>query len=105
MPFVLRPYRRFPICLPATYEAGFQEGQGTVWNLSPGGWRLSGNLSLQRGDVCSLKVRLASRKRVSVSAAIVRWVRGDEYGIETLVMSDESQERLKAYLHKRIKAL
>lgn len=27
MPYVLRPYRRFPVDLPVTYEHWFREGQ------------------------------------------------------------------------------
>ncbi len=34
MAFVLRPYRRFPVDLPLTHEARFQDGQGAVWNVS-----------------------------------------------------------------------
>ncbi len=56
MSFVLRHYRRFPVVSPMTYEHWFREGEGIVWNLSPTGWRLSGTLPLQLGDVCSLRV-------------------------------------------------
>ena len=30
-----------------------------------------------------------TQERVYVAAGIVRWVRGEEYGVETLVMDDE----------------
>jgi len=33
-----------------------------------------------------------------VAAAIVRRVRGEEYGVETLVMDDESRDDLEYYL-------
>ena len=113
MPFILRPYRRFPIDLPVTYEAGFargrafadgcsQDGQGAVWNVSQHGWRMSGNLRLERGDVCSFKVILPTRKHVSVAAGIVRWVRGQDYGIETLVIDERSHARLRAYIQARV---
>lgn len=102
MAFVVRPYRRFPIDLPVTYEAGFQDGRGAVWNVSQHGWRMSGNLRLERGDVCSFKVILPTRKHVSVAAGIVRWVRGQDYGIETLVIDERSQARLKEYIQARV---
>ncbi len=60
---------------------------------------------MQVGDVCSLNVRLAVRKWVSVSARIVRWVQGEECGIEAVAMNGESQERLNEYIQKRVKAL
>jgi hypothetical protein len=37
-----------------------------------------------------------------VAAGIVRWVRGEEYGLETLVMDEESRMDLYAYLSNRI---
>jgi|CXWL01.1.fsa_nt_gi hypothetical protein len=46
MPYVLRPYPRFPVSCSVTYESRFRDGCGTVFNLSTGGWRLCGNLSL-----------------------------------------------------------
>jgi len=39
-----------------------------------------------------------TQERVYVAAGIVRWVRGDEYGIETLEIDDDSQEDLDEYL-------
>jgi hypothetical protein len=33
MPFTLRPFRRFPVCCPVTYQCGDFESHGTVWVL------------------------------------------------------------------------
>jgi hypothetical protein len=52
-----------------------------------------------------MKVRLTVGKWIAVAAGKVRWVRGDECGIETLVMNTESEDALNAYLQERIKAL
>lgn len=103
MPFVLRPYRRFPTDCPVIYERLYDTGYGTAWNVSPTGFRVSGTLPLQPGDVCSLKVRLP--KQVSVLAGIVRWVRGDEFGIETLLMDTRDEVRLAVYIRDRMKTL
>lgn len=65
MPFVVRPYRRFPVVSPVTYEHWWRAGQGMVWNLSSTGWRLSGDLPLALGDICSLIVTLPSNKQVA----------------------------------------
>jgi hypothetical protein len=56
------------------------------------------NLPLRIGEVCSLTVNLSIDQRVYVAAGIVRWVRGEEYGGETLVIDDESREDVEEYL-------
>ena len=91
MPFKIRPYRRFPVQGSVTYNAGLYQGRGTVWDLSRYGWRLSGNLPLRVGQTCSLTVSLSNHHSVFVASVMVRWVRGDEYGVETL-MTDEINE-------------
>jgi hypothetical protein len=100
MAYILRPYRRFPVVIPVTYENWSQEGQGIIWNLSSAGWRLSGDLPLVIGDICSLSLTLPTNQPIAVLAGVVRWVRGEEFGIETLAMNDESQERLNEYIQE-----
>lgn len=84
-----------------TYNAGPFQGQGTIWNLSSAGWRFSGNLPLRIGEVCSLTVNLPTQEILYVVAGIVRWMRGEEYGVETLAMDDESREDMEQYLWQR----
>ncbi len=100
MPFTIRPFRRIPICCPVTYQVEEFEGFGMVWNVSPMGWRFSGDLPLRVGEVCSLTVRLPTYHDVYVAAAIVRWIRGEEFGVETLVMDEDSRDDLTDYLNR-----
>jgi len=46
-------------------------------------------------------VNLSIDHTIYVAAGIVRWVRGEEYGIETLVIDDESREEIEEYLWQR----
>jgi hypothetical protein len=101
MPYSIRAFRRFPLCCPVTYQAGLSEGQGIVWNLSVNGWHLSGNVPLRVGQTCPLTVNLPDRPSLLVSVAIVRWVRGQEYGLETLV-ADEQMRSLVEQVIKRL---
>ncbi len=105
MAFPLRHHYRFPIFSPLRYEVKLRNGHGAVTNLCHRGWRIYGNVPVSVGDICSLKIRLTTRKWVSVSAGIVRWVRGEECGIETVVMNDESQQQLNDYIQERVNAL
>ena len=105
MAFVLSHYRRFPVVIPATYENWSQEGQGIIWNLSSAGWRLSGDLPLAVGDICSLSMTLPTNQYIEVLAGVVRWVRREECGIETLAMNKTAHTRLNTYIQERIQAL
>ena len=100
MPFSIRPFRRFPVCCPVTYSAGLREGNGIVWNLSLNGWRLSGDLWLRVGQTCPLTVHLPNQLNLFVAGAIVRWVRGQEYGLETLVADKQAQRRVELLVHQ-----
>ena len=98
MPCTIRPSRRFPVCCPVTDQYGSFEGHGIAWNLSLTGWRFSGNLPLRIGELCSLTVNLQTQETLYVAAGIVRWARGEEYGVETLAIDDESRENMEQYV-------
>jgi hypothetical protein len=102
MPFTLRLYQRFPVYCSVTYNAGSFQGQGTVWNLSLNGWKLSGNLPMQVGQMCSLTVNLPNEESIVVTTAIVRWVRGQEYGLETLAVEKQTQSRVERVIKRLV---
>ncbi|MGH7182606.1 MAG: PilZ domain-containing protein [Nitrospiraceae bacterium] len=95
MPFIIRPFRRFPVQCPVSYHAGLSLGQGTLWNFSVNGWKLSGDVPLHVGQMCSLTVTLPNQPSFVVSAAIVRWARDKEYGLETLAIDKQVHSRLE----------
>jgi hypothetical protein len=100
MPFSIRPYRRFPVQCPVTYHAGPFQGSGTVWNLSSTGWRLSGDLPLRPGEVLSLTVTLPNEQHITVSEAIVRWSRGQEFAVEMVSIEQHTLTRLQHYVKR-----
>ena len=102
MPFTIPPYRRFPVYCPVIYHAGLSEDQGTVWNVSLNGWRLSGDLSLRVGQSFPMTVTIPDQRNIFVVAGIVRWRRGQEYGVETLVMEHHAHRRLEHYITRLV---
>lgn len=100
MPFILRPYRHFPVQCPVTYNAGPFQGQGTVWNLSIAGWRLSGDFPMRPGETVSLSVTLPNQQCIHVSEGIVRWVRDSEIAVENVFMDQHTKTRLQHYVTK-----
>ena len=51
--------------------------------------------------MCSLTVNLSIDQTVFVAAEIVRWARGEEYGVDTVVIDDEAPEDIEEYLSQR----
>jgi hypothetical protein len=102
MPFVVRPYRRFPLHCAVTYNAGPFQGQGTVWNFSQTGWRLSGDLPMRSGERLSLTVTLPNEQQINVSEAIVRWSRGQEFAVETVSIARHTRARLQHYVKRLV---
>ena len=102
MPFLIRPFRRFPICCSVTYNTGPFQGQGTVWNLSYSGWRFSGDLPLRPGEVCSLSMSLPNQETIFADAAEVRWVRANGYGTEIRQLDKLSKSRLENYVKRLV---
>jgi hypothetical protein len=102
MSFTLRPYRRFPVQCSVTYQAGPFQGQGTIWNLSCTGWRVSGDLLMLPGEFLSLIVTLPNTQCIEILLAVVRWSRGQEFAVETIIMKRHSDRRLQHYVNRLV---
>ena len=98
MSFSIRPDRRFPICCPVTYYVGLREGHGLVWNLSVNGCRFSGDVPLRVGQTCPLTITVPNQEGLFVAGVTVRWVRGQEYGVETVVVEKQTQSRVEHWV-------
>jgi hypothetical protein len=98
----MRPSRRFPVQCAVTYNAGPQ-GQGTVWNLSCMGWRLSGDLPMCPGETLSLAVTLSNEQQIVVPEAVVRWSRGQEFAVENVLIEQHNHVRLQHYVNRLVR--
>jgi hypothetical protein len=47
-------------------------------------------------------VNLPTQETLYVAAGVVHWMRGEEYGVETLVMDDESRDDQEQYVFQRV---
>ena len=102
MTFTLRLYQRFPVHGSVTYHVGLSQGQGIVWNFSLSGWKLSSEAPPQVGQTCSLTVNLPIEENIVVAAAIVRWVRGQEFGLETLAIEKQTHSRVEHVIKRLV---
>jgi hypothetical protein len=102
MPFSIRSFRRFPVQCSVTYNAGPFQGQGTIWNLSYTGCRLSGDLPMRPGELLSLTVTLPNEQRIEIPEAVVRWSRGQEFGVEAMAIEPHTRARLAHYVNRLV---
>jgi len=102
MPFSIRPYRRFPLQRPVTYNTGPFQGQGTVWNLSWTGWRLSDDLPMRPWESLSVTVTLPNEECIIVPGAVVRYSRGQEFAVKHLALEAHTQTRLQNYVKRLV---
>jgi len=100
MPLTIRPFCRFPVQCSVTYSARLFQGQGTVWNLSYTGWRLSGDLPMRPRETLSLTITLPNEQRIEIPEAVVRWSRGQEFAIENLAVKLHTRARLQHYVNR-----
>jgi hypothetical protein len=100
MPFSIRPYSRFSVQCDVTYNAGPFQGQGTVWNLSCTGLRLSGDLPMRPGETLSLTLTLPNEQHILIPEAVVRWSRGQEFAIENVLIEEHTRARLQHYVKR-----
>ena len=95
MPFAIRAYNRFPVQGRVYYQGDRVVGQGVVWNLSKNGWRVDGRSSVEPGTALTLYVYLQrDQQLVIVDQAVVRWSRGQEFGLENVRLAAQAKARL-----------
>lgn len=99
----MRTCRRVSIQCPIYYSNGQLVGAGTAWNLSVTGWRVTGNYPLELGATVSLLAVLPdSSEGVVVDQAIVRWSRGQEFGLEIQQIQAEYESHLRKFVVSQI---
>jgi hypothetical protein len=94
-----RLYTRFKVDVPVSFS-GHSAGDGTIYNLGVGGCKMLARARMVEGAMLTLRLRLPEQfSTVTIRAATVRWVMGQECGLEFLVMQEPDRERLAKFLH------
>ena len=95
----LRYAHRYPVQCPITFLGDQLVGQGTVRNLSTGGWKVESDQAVKPGHYFVLSVLLPNQAvPMKVGLAAVRWSSGREFGLEFLRMQPEEQARLRRFV-------
>jgi len=89
---------RHRLLLPVDVD-GSRLVKGITDNLSVGGCRINGNLDLRRGQVLGLRLHLPGEEfPLVVERAAVRWVAGEDVGLQFLSLPIGQRERLRGLL-------
>jgi hypothetical protein len=93
-----RLYTRFKVDLPVSFT-GDATGTGTVYNLGIGGCKVLSRNGVAQGAILTVHLRVpGASSAITIRAATVRWVMGQDFGLEFLGMQESERERLAEYL-------
>lgn len=94
---------RVPANVPVDYLADHFMGNGTMIDVSPAGMDIIGNYEVTVGLNLSLRIFLPQHTRpLYVRLAVVRWVRGQEFGVELLTLASLAQRGLAMFMASRL---
>ncbi len=92
-----RVYPRYPMELPLTLEGDQWAGEGRSRDVSAGGCRVQSAGHIDVGSYVRIKLYHNQNPAMDIDLAAVRWVRGQEFGLEFLYMHPEEYERLLSF--------
>ena len=94
---------RFPVKFCSSFSStGLVGGEGNIVDLSTRGCRIESSIDVQPGSSLDVRIKATEGKPlIHIQAAIVRWSRGGEFGLEFEVIVPTEW----AHLHDFVKQL
>ena len=94
-----RTYHRFPIFYPVIFGGAPFVGEGMLTNLSLMGCSVLCDREVLCGSDLRVSVMLPDQMRaLSIELGTIKWVRGDQFGVEFLRLPLEARQRLNSML-------
>lgn len=91
---------RFDVSFGSTFAGEQLAGQGTVTNLSVSGCSIESKMTLTPRSTVGLHIQLPdSQWPLRVQGAIVRWARGNTFGLEFETISEAETTRLQQLIY------
>ena len=95
----VREYLRVAFECPAEFSGDELVGEGTVINLSMGGFAVESDQPVRPGMTLKLRVFLPdAEKPIVVEQATIQWAREGKFGLKTLLIGTEDQKRLREFV-------
>ncbi len=95
----LRVMLRCPVTYANSASGAQVSGQGTIVNLSTGGWQVAGSHAVTRGTPLLLRVALPDGEEpMEVQLATVRWASGLTFGVKNMILGEREWSRLRRFV-------
>ncbi|MDA2910554.1 PilZ domain-containing protein [Nitrospiraceae bacterium AH_259_D15_M11_P09] len=94
----LREYLRAAFECPAELFGDELFGEGTVLNLSIGGFAVESDQPVKAGMTLKLRVFLPDDEKPIVIRATIRWAREGKFGVKTTLIGIEDKKRLREFI-------
>ncbi len=94
-----REYARVAFECPAEFSGDELSGEGTVINLSIGGFAVESDQPVKAGMTLKLRVFLPDdEKPIVIQQATIRWAREGKFGVKTTLIGIEDKKRLREFI-------
>ena len=98
-PHYSRAYHRFPLHCPVIFGGAPFVGEGVLTNLSLMGCSVLCDREVPRGSDVSVSVMLPDQTAaLSIDLGTIKWVQGEQFGVEFLRVPVEGRQRLNSML-------
>ena len=96
-----RMYRRVSAEYPSYYLMGQVLRQSVIRDISLNGVRIQSLSDLPRNPLVMIRLWLPDQQdSLDIDQAMVRWVRGQEFGVQFVSLSNEADFRLAAHIER-----
>lgn len=96
---MVRKDTRFSVRCPVTYVLEAAACQGTTFNLSRGGCAIESDAMAPEGESVSLQIMAPGQPTaIRVELGRVCWATRREFGVEFMVILEDSKQRLNRFL-------
>ncbi len=98
-PHYSRTYHRFPLHYPVVFGGAPFVGEGILTNLSLKGCSVLCDREVLRGSDVRVSVLLPDQTTaLSIELGTIKWVQGEQFGVEFLRVPFEARQRLNSML-------
>ena len=93
---------RIEVDFPVTFTGDQLSGSGTLTNLAIAGAEIQSQVDFPIDGRLSLRVQATgARPPIVITLAVVRWKRGDRFGLEFVRFDGHSKQQLEDMLNQR----